>query len=48
LPGREFKLSKKATFGVLAMEVISIYGKMNGSQITTQGRFLHLREGIFW
>jgi hypothetical protein len=32
---------KKAIYGVLAMEVISISGKMNGFQITTQGRLLH-------
>jgi hypothetical protein len=34
---------KKAIYGVLAMEVISISGKMNGFQITTQGRLLHQR-----
>jgi hypothetical protein len=32
---------KKAIYGLLAMGVISISGKMNGFQITTQGRLLH-------
>jgi hypothetical protein len=32
---------KKAIYGLLAMGVISISGKMNGFHITTQGRLLH-------